>query len=43
MTPNEAIGFKLQLRAILGLFFRRFEFKNSVMIATDVWAVVEAA
>ena len=25
ITPNEAIGFKLQPEAILGLFFRRFE------------------
>jgi putative transposase len=25
VTPNEAIGFKLQPEAILGLFFRRFE------------------
>jgi len=27
ITPNEAIGFKLQPEAILGLFFRRFEQK----------------
>jgi len=26
ITPNEAIGFKLQPGAILGLFFRRFEY-----------------
>ena len=25
ITPNEAIGFKLQPEAVLGLFFRRFD------------------